>query len=179
MITKFSYTARADDIYEFYSFWLKQQHIGALFSVIGLIWLVPTAISAVLSGEYKILLLSAAAFGAMAAVLLISMKRRTRKSITQLIRLDKTYLCETAVTVFENAIELQTNAPAGEAQVTEIYPFELLHGAYETQRHFYLVFANSEAKVIPKKSIPGESAEKLSEKICKNPSYKFISQEKK
>ncbi|MCD7723877.1 MAG: YcxB family protein [Clostridiales bacterium] len=177
MITKFSYTARADDIYEFYNFWLKQRRTGTLMYVLGLFWLVPAAYTAISSGEYWLLLISAAAIFAIIGAALFSIKSKTKKDISKMLKFDKNYLCETSVTVYENAIEMQTNAPAGEVQITEIYPFEMLANVYETQRHFYLIFLNSEVKVIPKAGIPQESAEKLSKKISNNPAYKFISQE--
>ncbi len=179
MITQFLYTAKAEDIYNFYDFWYKQRRMTTVVYILALIWFIPTAYVNIADKKYTELAIYTACIIVAVAAILIFVKKRNKYNVKQMLKIDKTYLCKTRATVYENAIELETIVSEDEAQITEIYPYYMLNLAYETPEHFYLIFAGGETKVIPKESISPEQSEKLSKKISTTSAYKSISQEKK
>lgn len=172
MITEFFYTPTADDFAQFQKFRLKQSKIGFIYYLLFAIMLAFSIYESITTKDIIYFLCT----GIMCLIVFLTYiyekNYKTKRQILKLQKKDSTYLSKNKVTLYSNAIEINTGTEDGSQKLCLVYPFSIINMVLETSDAYYL-FISGEVRIISKREMSEENKQLMTQTIKKIPNYRF------
>ncbi len=174
MILKLEFTPTVEDFLDFQKFRLKQTKIANIYYFLFAFMFAGAIYFAITSKDFTYLISTAILAVAFVIIYFYDRNIKVKKEAQKFQKIDSSYLSKNEMTLYHNAIEINSVKEEGMPVIDTVYPFSTFRAVFETDKAYYLVLADAQIRFIPKRDMSEENIKIISDTLMKIPNYKFV-----